>query len=103
MTTMIKSTEHHLDDEIISRAGLRPSSRPLVIQPASQARVFEFPALENVFVMERDFYGNEMPDGSCFLVFNGRHGLLGEELRVETLRNASTAEIREIVLRNSEG
>jgi len=100
---MINNTEHHIDEEIISSAGLRPSHNPVTAQLATHTRIFEFPTLENVFVMESDFYGNEMPEGSCFLVFNGRHGLIGEELYVETLRKASAAEIKERVLRNSAG
>jgi hypothetical protein len=100
---MINNNVHHIDEETISSTGLRPSHNPVTAQLATRTRIFEFPTLQDVFVMESDFYGNAMPAGTCFLVFNGRHGFIGEELHVETLRNISAAEIRERVRRNSAG
>ena len=67
------------------------------------ARVFEYPGLENVFVMENDPYGNIMPKGSCFLAFFGSHGLIGKHLRVEELKNASADDIKKLVASHSEG
>jgi hypothetical protein len=53
--------------------------------------------------MENDLYGNVMPNDSCFLAFYGRHGLIGKQITVEKLRNASTEEINDLVQINSEG
>ena len=101
--TMIKIHDVNIDDETISRVGLRLSNRPINAPVAADARIFEYPHIENVFVMESDLYGNKMPKDSCFLVFNGSHGLIGKHLKVETLRNISVDEIRLIVDSNTEG
>lgn len=100
---MTAYTEYHIDEATISRIGLRLSDTPVKEHLSRNARIFEFPTLENVFVMESDFYGNQMPDGFCFLAFYGRHGLLGEELLVETLRKASAEDIKKMVQSNIEG
>jgi hypothetical protein len=49
----------------------------------SDERVFEYPHLTNVFIMEKDLYGNKMPTGSRFITFYGNHGLIGKHLSVE--------------------
>jgi hypothetical protein len=95
--------EVNIDEETIRKAGLRPSDKAVNAQLAPGARVFEFPQLENVFIMESDLYGNAMPKGSCFLAFYGRSGLMGQHLKVETLKNASVEEIKKIVDSNSAG
>jgi len=100
---MINEAVHHIDEEIINSKRLQPAGIPAGSQLATNARVYEFPELENVFVMESDFYGNPMPAGSCFLAFQGKRGLLGRRLSVEKLRNCSTAEIQTIVQNSNEG
>ena len=74
---MINEGVYHLDEDTISRSGFRPATTPFSTQLASNARVYEFLALENVCIMKNDFYGNKMPECSCFLAFYRRHGLLG--------------------------
>jgi hypothetical protein len=44
-----------------------------------------------------------MPKDSCFLAFNGRHGLVGKHLAIEVLSNSSVADIRHIVETNIDG
>jgi hypothetical protein len=100
---MLNVTERHIDEETIRSIGLRPSERAIMPQLTVNPRVFEFSDLEDVFVMEGDFYGNPMPQGSCFLVFPGRHGLLGRQLRLEKLRNASAEDIQKMVQSINEG
>lgn len=95
--------EVNIDEETIRKTGLRLSDKQVNAQLAPDARVFEFPQLENVFIMESDLYGNTMPKGSCFLAFYGRSGLMGQHLKVETLKNASIEEIKKIVERNAAG
>ena len=95
--------EVNLDEETIRKTGLRLSDKPVNAELAPEARVFEFPQLENVFIMESDLYGNTMPKGSCFLAFYGRNGLMGKHLKVETLKNCSIEEIKKIVESNREG
>ena len=95
--------EINIDQETISKIGLRPSDKTINAQIAADARVFDYPDLENVFVMECDLYGTKMPKDSCFLAFIGPHGLIGKHLRVQTLRNASREEIRNMVESNQEG
>jgi hypothetical protein len=100
---MSKIEETNFDAETINRIGLRLSDRAINAEIAPNARVFEYPHLKDVFVMESDLYGNTMPKDSCFLVFNGQHGLIGKHLKVETLKNASAADIKKIVDSNNEG
>ncbi len=100
---MTINEELNIDEEIISKLGLRLSDKPINAQIAPNARVFEYPHLENVFIMESDLYGNRMPKNHCFLAFNGRNGLIGKHLKVETLKDASEEDIKNIVLSNAEG
>ena len=100
---MINSNDFNLDDETIRKVGLRISGKPINAQVALDARVFEYPHLEDVFVMESDLYGNTMPKNSCFLAFNGKHGMMGKHISVETLVKAKVADIRNIVENNIEG
>lgn len=100
---MIKIHDCIIDDETISKIGLRLSDKPINSDIAIDARVFEYPHLEDVFVMESDLYGNRMPHDSCFLAFSGAHGLIGKHLRLETLRNSSVEEIKLMVESHTEG
>ena len=68
---MESSKDHNIDDDTIRKVGLRPSDQLINAQIAPDARVFEYPHLENVFIMESDLYGNRMPKDSCFLAFSG--------------------------------
>ena len=96
-------TSCSIDNETIRKLGLRISRKRINAEIALDSRVFEYPNLENVYVMESDLYGNRMPKNSCFLVFNGKHGLIGKHLTLETLINASVADIRAMVEENAEG
>ncbi len=100
---MIKNNNVNIDKETISKIGLTLSDKPINAQIAPNARVFKYPNLDNVFIMESDLYGNTMPKNSCFLAFNGSHGLIGKHLKVEILKNASVEDIKKMVESNSEG
>ena len=100
---MINNEDFNIDDETIRKVGLQQSDKHINAQTAPNARIFEYPHLENVFIMESDLYGNKMPKNSCFLAFVGQHGLIGKHLKVETLRNASIEDIKNIVESNNEG
>ena len=93
----------NIDQETISKLGLRPSDKSINARIAPEARVFKYPNLENVFIMESDLYGNRMPKDSCFLAFTGNHGLIGKHLKVEVLKNATLEDIRSMVECNNEG
>jgi hypothetical protein len=100
----MKTTEHfNIDEETINKIGLRLSDKDINAQIAPNARVFEYPGLDNVFIMESDLYGNTMPEDSCFLAFYGSHGLIGKHLYLETLRNAGINDIKAMVESHSEG
>jgi hypothetical protein len=102
---MIKTKEYkeyNIDEETIRKMGLRQTATPVAAQVTPAARVFEYPLLENVFVMESDLYGNKMPEGFCFLVFNGTHGLIGKDVKVDMLKHASVEDIKRIVDSNGE-
>jgi hypothetical protein len=100
---MINNERFNIDDETINNKGLQLSDKPINAQIAPNARVFEYPGLDNVFIMESDLYGNTMPEGSCFLAFYGNHGLIGKHLKIETLKNASAEDIKAMVESSSEG
>ena len=100
---MATNNEFSIDEEAIGKIGLRLSDKSINANIAPDARVFDYPDLENVFVMESDLYGNKMPKDSCFLAFIGQHGLIGKHLKVETLKKASTQDIRNMVDLHKEG
>lgn len=87
----------NIDDETINNVGLLLSDKQINASTAKTSRVFEYPHLDNVFIMESDLYGNTMPKDSCFIAFEGQHGLVGKHLTVEILKNASIDEIKNIV------
>ena len=95
--------EPNIDAETVQQIGLRPSGKQINAHIAPNARVFEYPGLENVFIMESDPYGNVMPKGSCFLAFYGSHGLIGKHLRIAELEKASMEDIKKMVESHSEG
>jgi hypothetical protein len=95
--------DNNIDDTIIQKLGLRISDKPINAQTAQGSRIFDYPHLENVFVMESDLYGNVMPKNSCFLAFDGKHGLVGKHMTVEALSTATVADIRHIVETNTDG
>lgn len=95
--------ENNLTDATIRKVGLRISEKPINAALAHDSRIFEYPHLENVFVMESDLYGNAMPKDSCFLAFKGRHGMVGKHMTVEALTNSSIADIRQMVENNTDG
>jgi hypothetical protein len=93
----------NIDNDTISKVGLKLSTKKINANISPEARVFEYPNLENVFIMESDLYGNIMPKGSCFLAFSGPHGLIGKHLKLETLKHASPEAIKHMVTINQEG
>ena len=100
--TMNKN-EVNLNAETIAKVGLTISTEKINAATNPEARVFRYPQLDNVFVMESDLYGNSMPTGSCFLAFTGRNGLVGKHITIETLTNTSIDGIRQLVESNTEG
>ena len=86
----------NLDEETIHKVGLKLSDKSINASITSEARVFSYPFLENVYIMENDLYGNIMPPNTCFLAFYGNHGLIGKHLKVETLKNSSVEEIKKM-------
>ena len=88
--------EYNIDAETIKALGLKLTDAPFNAPSPCFARVFEYPHLENVYIMEMDLYGNAMPNDSCFLAFNGHHGLIGKHLKVETLKRLSVMEIQKM-------
>src|SRR4051794_18617778 len=100
---MENKDQFNIDDETISKLGLRVSNKDINAQIAPNARIFEYPGLENVFIMESDLYGNTMPEDACFLAYAGMHGLMGRHLKIETLKNASTEDIKAMIESGSNG
>ena len=100
---MVQANELNIDEETISKLGLRRTEKQINAAISPNSKVFEYPLLENVFVMESDLYGNLMPKGSCFLAFYGQHGLMGRHLKVETLKNWSLEGIKKMVSDNVVG
>src|SRR5688572_18435863 len=97
------NTKYNIDDETIRNLGLEQSDVPIKASIAPEARVFRYPQLVDVFIMESDLYGNTMPENSCFLAFYGSHGLIGKHLKIETLKNSSIQQIREMIAAHDSG
>ena len=95
--------EVDIDDATIKAIGLRLTDKHINAQTALSSRVFEYPHLPGVYIMESDLYGNKMPKNSCFIAFNGKHGLVGKHMSIEILLNATVADIMHIVQTNSAG
>jgi hypothetical protein len=100
---MSNNMEVNIDQETITKVGLRPSDNSTAVQIAAGTRVFDYPDLENVFIMESDLYGNRMPKGTCFLAFTGAHGLMGRQLSIDVLKSSSPRKIASIVESNNQG
>lgn len=95
--------QFNLDTKTIEELGLYQSYKPINAHTAPDARIFQFPNLEDVYVMESDLYGNPMPEGSCFLAFEGRNGLMGKHIRIDTLKKSTIEDIKKIVEDNHSG
>jgi hypothetical protein len=102
-TIMSDTISYNIDEETISSLGLTITHKQVNAQSTPNARVFEYPDMEDVFIMENDLYGDTMPERSCFIAFNGRHGLVGRSLTIEQLKNLSVEEIKMLVASNSGG
>jgi hypothetical protein len=100
---MPDNSENNIDAETVKTLGLKLTNEPINAQTALSARVFKYPHLENVYIMESDIYGNTMPRDSCFLAFKGEHGLIGKHLKVDTLKRLSVIEIQTMVESNNRG
>ena len=100
---MSDTISYNIDDETISQLGLIITTKEVNAPSTPHARVFEYPHLDNVFIMENDLYGSTMPEHSCFIAFNGRHGLVGKHMTIDALKKSSVDDIRQLVADNSEG
>jgi len=100
---MVHPKSINLSDEAIQKLGLQLTDKHVSDQLANDVRVFEYPHLDNVFIMESDLYGNVMPGESCFLAFYGKNGLMGKHLTVEKLMGASVEDVKRMVASNEEG
>jgi len=100
---MFENTKFNIDAATIKQLGLEKSDEPINASIAPGARVFRYPELVDVFIMESDLYGNPMPENSCFLAFYGSHGLIGKHLKIETLKHASLHDIREMISAHANG
>jgi hypothetical protein len=102
--TMITDKELNIDEETIESLGLQLTDTPLTAEAVNPwARVFTVPGLEEVYIMESDLYGKQMPKDSVFLAFNGPHGLIGKPMKIEKLRRLSVKDIKKIVEDNNPG
>ena len=94
---MDNTTDYNIDDETIKKVDLKPSDVPLNAHIAPDARIFSYPGLPDVYIMESDLYGNAMPQGSCFLAFKGTYGFVGQHMTIEALKNSSKEEVWQII------
>jgi hypothetical protein len=73
---------NRFEDEAANSERLAAIAQKINAHIAPDARIFEYPGLDNVYIMEGDLYGNTMPDGSCFPASLGNHGLIGRHLKI---------------------
>jgi hypothetical protein len=88
---------NNLSQEMIDLLGLRQTNKSINAQIALNARVFEYPHMDAVYIMESDLYGNTMPEGCCFLAFEGRAGLMGKHITIDALKNSTVEDVRKMV------
>jgi hypothetical protein len=100
---MHNELEENIDEETIKVVGLKLTDKSINAETALSARVFEYPHLQDVYIMESDLYGNKMPKDSCFLAFTGQHGLIGRNIKVERLKHLTVSDIQQMVHENNEG
>lgn len=94
---MVDSKTNNIPDEAIETLGLKLTDKHVSDQVKSNVRVFEYPHLDGVFIMESDLYGNVMPNDSCFLAFHGKTGLIGKHLTIEKLMGASVEDVKHMI------
>lgn len=97
ITVMVDPKSFNIDAETIRKVGLVKSDAPINAQTASDARIFSYPGLKEVYIMESDLYGNPMPKGSCFLAYKGNYGFVGQHLLIETLKNSKPDDITALI------
>ena len=97
------ANENRLTSQVLDKAGLQLSDKKINAAVSPDALVYEFRQLAGVYIMENDLYGNVMPEDSCFLAFEGAHGLMGKHLKLDTLMTSSLSQIRELVAMHNEG
>jgi hypothetical protein len=100
---LMDNNEVNLSASTITKLGLTISEEKINASVNPESRIFNYPGLENVFVMESDLYGNPMPNDSCFLAFTGRNGMVGKHITIDALRHTSAEGIRQLVESNIEG
>jgi len=100
---MSDNISYNIDDETISKLGLIITTKEVNAPGTPHARVFEYPYLDNVFIMENDLYGTTMPEHTCFIAFNGRHGLVGKYLTIDELKSSTVEGIKKLVDDNCDG
>ena len=100
---MNNENEVNIDDATINVIGLKLAGKNVNADTAPSARVFVYPHLPDVYIMESDLYGNKMPKDSCFLAFHGQHGLIGKHVKVETLKHSTVSDIKQMVDDNNDG
>lgn len=100
---MADQTVFNIDNETIQKVGLKPSDAPINAQIAPNARIFAYPNLPEVYIMESDLYGNPMPKGSCFLAFKGKYGFVGQHMTVDALKKSSVEDIKALISTNVGG
>lgn len=99
---MKKESKLRIDTETLESLGLQVADTPLTAEPFVSGQVYKYQRLDNVYIMETDLYGNDLPEGSCFLAFEGHHGLIGKPLKLEKLKSLSPADIEKMVSDNKE-
>ena len=93
----------NIDEETIRQLGLVASDAPLNAQIAPGSRIFKYPHLHEVYIMESDLYGNAMPADACFIAFTGNHGFIGKHLMLSALKNSSVNDIKSLIEINKNG
>ncbi|MDB5253569.1 MAG: hypothetical protein JWP27_2738 [Flaviaesturariibacter sp.] len=93
----------NLSPQLIEKLGLTLSTDDVNAATNPDARVFRYPTLDRIYIMESDLYGNPMPANSCFLAFTGRNGLMGRHITIDALSKTSAEGIKQLVQDNTQG
>jgi|SRR6476620_4138960 len=94
---MITTNNYTLDEEVVQFLALRLRLTPIEIDSTVTGRIFEYPHIPEVYILEDDLTGNRMPEGTCLLAFTDREKLEGVKLKIETLLISTPGDIKRLI------
>jgi len=92
----------YVSKQVISNLSLQLTDKLDTVSELT-GKIYKYPNIKDVYILEKDLYGNSMPEGYCFLAFSGSHGMIGRQLSLKTLEKASEEDMRILIESNEQG